>query len=328
MKRILLLARLLAVPCALAAVAPRAAWAQAYGTGYIDLTVVGKSYTVSLAPGVTTLTIDVTNLTFSSATLQSEYSTDNGASWTAATQITLNGTYAFSPAAWNAFRVRVLFVGTGGTAQVTARATGAPGGGPVGSIVSNAGTFPVQDNGASIVAVAAAAGNVGDAAWSGSGSGTAVSVLKAIYGKLAGSLTVTGSVSVSNLPATQAVTQSGAWTFVPATSGGLSRVTIVSAASNNLTTVKASAGQVYGAHCEGAGSATPGFLKFYDGAPTMGTTPAVDQMAVPAGSGHEMTTTHGIAFATGIQVAITAGIGLADNTAVAAGMFNCTVYFK
>jgi len=49
------------------------------------------------------------------------------------------------------------------------------------------------------------AGSVSDAAWSGSGNGTQIAILKKIEALLAATLAVSGSVSVSNFPGTQPV---------------------------------------------------------------------------------------------------------------------------
>jgi hypothetical protein len=116
-------------------------------------------------------------------------------------------------------------------------------------------------------------------------------------------------------------------------SGGMSVKTFVSANSNNLTTIKAGAGQVYGAHCESIANAAAAYLKFFNGSPTMGSTAAVDQISIPAassasGTGHELQTVNGVAYASGIYVALTGGIALADNTSVAASGFNCTIYYQ
>lgn len=105
--------------------------------------------------------------------------------------------------------------------------------------VSPGNPLPVSDSaaetalstvGTNTAVTANAVGTPADVAWNGNGSGTLVAVLKALYGRLAGTLTASlagplpagtnalGSVSISNLPATQAVSgtltagQGGAWT--------------------------------------------------------------------------------------------------------------------
>ena len=116
-------------------------------------------------------------------------------------------------------------------------------------------------------------------------------------------------------------------------SGGISVKTFVSAATNNLTTVKAGAAQLYGAHCESIAGAGVAYLKFFNGSPTMGTTPAVDQISIPvassaSGTGHELQIVNGAAYGSGLYVALTGAIALADNTSVALNNFNCTIYYQ
>lgn len=121
----------------------------------------------------------------------------------------------------------------------------------------------------------------------------------------------------------------------PSAGGGLQVKCGVSAASNNLTAVKSGGGacRFYGAHMESIAAASAAYLKFYNGLPTMGTTPCVDQIAVPAasasaGNGHELTSANGVAYPNGLYYAVTGGISLTDNTAVAAANFNFTIYFE
>ena len=89
------------------------------------------------------------------------------------------------------------------------------------AIVANTGASATAANQAISIAqeaaIATAAGTQGDAAWSGTGNGSLISLLKSLCGKLAGTLTTTltgplpagtnalGSISVSNLPASQTV---------------------------------------------------------------------------------------------------------------------------
>lgn len=58
---------------------------------------------------------------------------------------------------------------------------------------------------ADLDAVNTAIGAVSDVAWSGSGNGSEIAILKKIVAELAATLTVSGSISVSNFPATQPV---------------------------------------------------------------------------------------------------------------------------
>lgn len=159
------------------------------------------------------------------------------------------------------------------------------------------------------------------------------------------SLTTGGLLRVDASGATQPVSgtvtanQGGTWTVqpgntanttpwlvqsVPATSGGLSSTTIVSAASNNLTQIKASAGQLYFAHA-GNINASPRYVKvFYlpSASVTMGTTRADAQFMIPgntAGAGFVVPIEKGIGGGgSGLTIAITGGISLTDNTSISA----------
>lgn len=100
--------------------------------------------------------------------------------------------------------------------------------------------------------------------------------------------------------------------------------TLVAAATNNLTTVKASSGTL--GYLSGSNNAAyPLYIKVFDGSPTMGTTNAIAQWEIPAnataanGSGREVhLPPQGLKFSTGIYLALTKGQALNDNTAVAA----------
>ena len=98
----------------------------------------------------------------------------------------------------------------------------------------------------------------------------------------------------------------------------LSRV--VSAATTNATSVKASAGQVYGlVLCNNVASAK--FVKLYNkaSAPTVGTDVPVMTITVPANQTVIVELEKGIKFGTGIALAITGAYADADTTATAAG---------
>jgi hypothetical protein len=109
---------------------------------------------------------------------------------------------------------------------------------------------------------------------------------------------------------------------VPGTSGGLSISRVISAASNNAASVKASAGQVYAIYAHNTNTAVR-YLKLYNKAssPTVGTDTPVMTLPIPgntAGAGFVLEAAAGIAFATGIALAIVTGVADSDNTAVAA----------
>jgi hypothetical protein len=116
----------------------------------------------------------------------------------------------------------------------------------------------------------------------------------------------------------------GAVTPKPTTSGGLTPYKLISAASTNGSSVKGSAGQVYVIYAVNTNAAVR-YLKLYNkaSAPTVGTDTPVLTLPIPgntAGAGFLLNTGGiGIAFATGIALAITTGSADADTGAVAAG---------
>lgn len=131
--------------------------------------------------------------------------------------------------------------------------------------------------------------------------------------------------------ASAAISGTGPLTVVP--SAGLSVTSFVATAGNNLTTIATGSHQVFGAHCESVASASAMWLKFYNGAPTMGTTAAQDQIEIPAagaigGNGHEWQSPDGVLYGSGLYVALTGGQALADNTSVAAGAASCSIYWR
>lgn len=115
----------------------------------------------------------------------------------------------------------------------------------------------------------------------------------------------------------------------PQTANGLSISRLVSAASTNATTAKASAGQLYGWYLYNANAAVR-FLKIYDKAsnPTVGTDTPVLTIPIPPGSAANVEFTNGIAFPTGIAFALTTGGVDSDNTGVAATEIFVNLLFK
>jgi hypothetical protein len=119
---------------------------------------------------------------------------------------------------------------------------------------------------------------------------------------------------------------------LPGTSGGLSISRVLSAASTNGTSVKASAGQVYAITAFNTNAAVR-YLKLYNkaSAPTVGTDTPVLTFAIPgntAGAGFVINIDKGIAFGTGIALAITTGIADADTGAVAANELVVNTLYK
>lgn len=101
---------------------------------------------------------------------------------------------------------------------------------------------------------------------------------------------------------------------------------IVSAATTNLTTVKASAGKVTG-YAFTNNSASIRYVKFYDHAsPTVGSTTPVARLMIPASSGLNLA---GLAlnFATAIKFALVTGIADSNSTAVGADEVLCNIFY-
>jgi hypothetical protein len=165
---------------------------------------------------------------------------------------------------------------------------------------------------------------------------------------------VSGSVSVSNFPATQPVsgtfwqaTQPVSFsgqsvgisgtptvTQVPAASGGLSMSsTLSSASSGTATNVKSSAGQVFGWVITNT-SASPRYVKFYNSAstPTAGSGTPVLRIMVPgntSGAGVVAAEfTNGIAFSSGIGFTIVSGVADNDATNISANEVIVNTLYK
>jgi hypothetical protein len=120
--------------------------------------------------------------------------------------------------------------------------------------------------------------------------------------------------------------------LVPTTTGGLSIYRLISAASDNAQCPKASPGQVYG-WCLSNVNAQEMFVKLYnlDVAPTVGTSTPVVTLLVPGGATGLVTAAsfpQGIAFSTGIALAITGLVADSDTTAVAADEVVVNLFYK
>lgn len=137
--------------------------------------------------------------------------------------------------------------------------------------------------------------------------------------------TVTANIGTTNglaLDATVSAVQSRV--PVPATSGGTADFHLVSAGSNNATSVKGSAGQVYGWSIFN-NAAYPIFVKLFNKvtAPVPGTDTPVRTIGVQAGTHVSLAKVMGMAFSLGVGIAIVKGIADNDNTAVLAN--DCVV---
>jgi len=118
---------------------------------------------------------------------------------------------------------------------------------------------------------------------------------------------------------------------IPATTGGLSKFHLVSAATDNATNVKGSAGQVYAITAFNL-NASARYLKFHNtsGTPTAGSG-VTDTFMIPgntAGAGLVLNIDKGIAFGTGIGITLVTGIADNNTTAVAASEIVINIYYK
>ena len=157
------------------------------------------------------------------------------------------------------------------------------------------------------------------------------------------------AIASDNTAFTVNAAQSGTWTVqpgntanttpwlvtdTPSTSGGLSFTAIVaSAASNNKTQVKGSAGQLYFISAQNL-NASPRYLKVFNNTSagvTAGTTSADYQFLIPgnaAGAGVVLNIDKGIAMGTGITIMVTGAIGATDNTSISANEVTVLVGYK
>jgi len=114
--------------------------------------------------------------------------------------------------------------------------------------------------------------------------------------------------------------------------GGATPKCVISAATTNATSVKASAGVLYSIHAINLNAAVR-YLKFYNkaSAPTVGTDPTVLTFPIPAsttGAGFAIAMPNGIAFATGIALALTTGVSDSDTGTVAANDIIVNLTYK
>lgn len=121
--------------------------------------------------------------------------------------------------------------------------------------------------------------------------------------------------------------------MAPNTTGGLDVHRVITSASTNAAVIKAAAGQVYG-YAVYSTQATPRYLKLYNltsiSASAGNYTPKMT-IVVPgasAGSGANIEFVNGVAFGTGICMAITASIADNDSTVVALNDVVANILYK
>ena len=107
--------------------------------------------------------------------------------------------------------------------------------------------------------------------------------------------------------------------LVPYASGGPTNHRAISAASTNATSVKASAGQIFGMDVSNI-NASARYLKLYDkaSAPTVGTDTPIATYLLKAGELTPLRFPQGKKFANGIAYALTTGVADADTGTVSA----------
>ncbi len=112
-------------------------------------------------------------------------------------------------------------------------------------------------------------------------------------------------------------------------SGAASVYHVISAASTNAASVKASPGVVTGYYLVNAGAAFR-YVKLYDtaGTPTVGTTAVRLTLGIPLASAANVNLDPPLLFETGIGIAIVTGMADSDATAVAATEVAVNLYYQ
>ena len=115
----------------------------------------------------------------------------------------------------------------------------------------------------------------------------------------------------------------------PVASGGATVHRKTSAASTNATSVKASAGQLYGYSVTNSNTSAR-YLKFFNkaSAPTVGSDTPYFDVLIPGSGGVVQSIDVGIAFGAGISYALTTGAADSDTGAVAADEIKVTLFYK
>lgn len=104
---------------------------------------------------------------------------------------------------------------------------------------------------------------------------------------------------------------------------------LISANTNNSTSIKASAGVLHGYELANINAAVR-YVKFYNtvAAPTVGTDTPVLVVSIPAGTSKNLMLPSGVSFSLGIGIGVVTGIANSDNTAVAANEIIVNVFYK
>ena len=114
----------------------------------------------------------------------------------------------------------------------------------------------------------------------------------------------------------------------PQTTGGLTTYHLVSAGSTNASSVKASAGQLYGWYIYNSNAAARK-VAFHNtaGTPTAGAS-VFFSLVIPPSSGANVFSTIGMAFSTGIGITTVTGLADSDTAAVAANDLIINLFYK
>lgn len=115
------------------------------------------------------------------------------------------------------------------------------------------------------------------------------------------------------------VVASGNVSVSPTAQPGTSIYKLISAATTNAASVKASAGNIYGWFLFNGHQTYTRYVKFYDKAtaPVVGTDVPVMTIPLPSGAGANVSFPQGVGFTNGIALAITASVN--DNASDAIG---------
>jgi len=159
---------------------------------------------------------------------------------------------------------------------------------------------------------------------------------------ISGTVTATGPITDTEIRATalpvslasvpsHAVTNAGTFatqaTPTTATSGGPTTYHLVSAATTNLTNIKASAAQLYGWYIYNSNAAARK-VAFHDSASTPTAGAAIYfSLVIPATSGANVFLPHGIPFASGLGISTVTGLADNDTAAVAANDLIINLWF-
>lgn len=210
-----------------------------------------------------------------------------------------------------------------------------------GVAVSNSNPLPVAASGGGGGAVTiadgadVAEGAKADAAYTGSGSASVVSILKGLYAGVTGSVpTGTNVIGKTGIDQTTPGT-TNAVQHIPGTSGGLTVYFVQPTASDNHVNIKNGAGQVYKITITN-NSATINYVRLYNAASGFNGCNSATNLVYKAliqgnstnGGGLADYWGEGIAFSTGISICVTSGYATNDTTNATASAMDVNIGYK